>query len=293
MYFEYYGLQDDPFRLAPDGRPCYEHESYRQVLTSLKYALHKQEGVALVTGDPGLGKTSLIIDLAGRLSKSRIRTIRLTCSQNSADDLVALLARVLSLNPAGKSKSENLFAIEQELMHLRQQLGLYTVLVMDEAQTLGNEALEQVRLLTNLHMQDKALVQIFLVGQRSLHDMVLSSELEQLHQRIIVSASLAPLDEMEIKGYITHRLNLVGWKNHPQLADHVFPLVHFFSAGIPRWINLILSRLLLHGMGENKEYLGIDELDLVVADMLNEGLLPIHVRSQLSAQASDIRASYG
>jgi hypothetical protein len=128
--------------------------------------------------------------------------------------------------------------------------------------------------MTNLQQNNRPLLQIFLVGQEELREMVLSPQLEQLHQRIVAACHLATLSEKDTEQYIKHRLTQVAWQNDPELDPGIFPLIRLFSDGIPRWINLICSRLLLHGMVEELHRLGIEETREVLRGLIDEQLLP-------------------
>ncbi len=279
MYHDYYRLRVDPFRLSPTGQLCFAHESYLQTRSHLQYALHKGEGIVLLTGDPGMGKTSLIKELTTELVNSRICLTNLTCSQLDAKDLLQFVARGMDIRFQTSNQVALREAIEAVLLDIHHRQKRQPVLVLDEAQTLSIDALEQVRLLTNLHWQDTPLLQVFLVGQRALRDHVLSPELEQLHQRIITSATLEPLLESDVQGYIEHRLKLAGWTNNPELSDDIFQPIHRYSLGVPRWINLICTRLLLHGTVEQLSSLGRNEIQQVLRELLAEDLLPQQVRS--------------
>ncbi len=284
MYHDYYGLSVDPFRLNPTGQHCYEHGSYTQARSYLQYALHKREGIVLLTGDPGMGKTSLIKELAADLANSRICMTNISCSQLDARDLLQFVARGMRLRLQTDNQVALRAMIETVLVDLQYREKRQPVLVLDEAQTLSMEALEQVRLLTNLQYDDNPLLQVFLVGQRNLRDIVLTPEMAQLHQRIIVGAKLEPLLETEVQAYIMHRLSVAGWTSNPVLSENIYPLIHSYSKGIPRWINLIASRLLLHGAVEELSSLGIKELRPVLTELLDEDLLPMQVRSEFRAR---------
>ena len=274
MHPTYYNLSADPFRLSPDPRFCFPHRTYRKAMTYMQHALLRAEGFIIITGQPGMGKTTLINDLFRGLDTGKIRVARLVSTQLLADDLLRLVAYELDLDADEMDKASILNRIG---MFLRQQHrdGRRTLLVVDEAQDVSGEALEELRLLTNIQHEGHQLLQIFLVGQEQLRDVVSAPELEQLHQRVIAAAHITPLDATETREYIKHRLRRVGWEGDPLISDQTFAMIHHFSRGIPRQINQICSRLLLHGSIEERHRLGLEDLRTVIDELHNEMLLPL------------------
>ncbi len=274
MYSTYYKLGADPFRLSPDPRFCFPHRTYRKAMTYMRHALLRAEGFIIITGQPGMGKTTLINDLFRGIKPDQIRIARLVSTQLQADDLLRLVAFELGLDPAGMDKASVLNRVGQ---FLRQQHleGRRTLLVVDEAQDVTGEALEELRLLTNIQIEGQQLLQIFLVGQEELRDTVSSPTLVQLHQRVIAAAHLEPLNATETKEYIKHRLQRVEWAGHPLISDQAYAMIHRFSRGIPRQINQICSRLLLHGSIEERDLLGLQDLKVVIEELHDEMLLPL------------------
>ena len=153
-------------------------------------------------------------------------------------------------------------------------------MLIDEAQDLKATALEELRLLTNLTADRRPLLQIFLVGQEELRQTVLSPALKQLHQRIVAACHLEPIDRDLTEDYVKHRLTQVGWQDDPHFSDEIFPFIHKFSGGVPRLINMICGRLLLHGMVEELHELGIKEIQSTVEDLIEEQLLPVNRKLQ-------------
>lgn len=286
MYEEYYGLSEDPFRLSPHGRYSFEHSSYRKARSYLEYALHRGEGIVLICGTPGTGKTTLIKSAALSFRGSQVQLNILSCNRLDAHDLITLYASDLGVQSESEDIGSILVGIGTELLRLNRS-GVRPVLVLDEAQGLTIDALEQARLLTNYQVGDRPLLQIVLVGQPELRQKVLSPSLAQLHQRIISSTMLSVLNTTETRDYFMHRLTSVGWNNNPYFHGDVFRVLHKASEGIPRWINQIGSRLLLHGMVEEKNEITAADIRRVVVDLVDETLLPSSVRTtQIRAVAS-------
>lgn len=273
MYESYYKLTEEPFRLSPNSRFRYKHSTYKKAYAYMEYALHRSEGFVMITGQPGTGKTTLINDLTSNLSNGKALFANLASTQLEGDDLLRMVATNFGLAQTCDYKSTLLHQLET-FFRKSHASGRRPLLIIDEAQGLSRTALEELRLLTNLQQHNQPLLQIFLVGQDELRDIVMSPELEQLHQRIVAACHMEPLTALDTRRYIEHRLIQVGWHNDPQISDEIYPLIHRFSLGIPRWINLICSRLLLHGMVEEKHHLDREDVNSVLRGLVEEQLLP-------------------
>ncbi|MCB1679194.1 MAG: AAA family ATPase [Halioglobus sp.] len=274
MYETYYGFREEPFRLSPDSRMCFLHPSYRKARAYMQYALQRREGFVMVTGRPGTGKTTLINHIIGELTSQGSLFAALTSTQVRADDLLRLVVLKFGLDGQTEHKAVLIHNLENFLYRLHRE-GRRPLLIIDEAQDLPAEALEELRLLTNLQKDNQPLLQIFLVGQDELRQAVLAPNLEQLHQRIVASSHLAPLAPEAVEDYIKHRLAHVGWTDRPKLAETIFPVIHEHSQGVPRIVNQICSRLMLHGMVEEKSALGLEDIREVIDDLNAEQLLPL------------------
>ena len=274
MYETFYQLSADPFRLSPDPDFSFQHRTYRKAMTYMLHALQRAEGFIMITGQPGTGKTTLVSDLVSTLSSDQIAVARIVSAQLTANDLLDLVAYSFNLDPEGCSKAKVLFQIEDFLKQEHQQ-GRRSLLIIDEAQGMGPEALEEVRLLTNIMDGNRQLLQIFLVGQEELQDTVKSHSLVQLHQRLIAATHLEPLDTDDTRAYIKHRLRCVSWKGDPLISTETYDQIQQYSHGIPRQINQICSRLFLHGSIEAKHRLGIADIKAVVDELQQELLLPM------------------
>jgi len=275
MYESFYGFREEPFRLSPDSRLCFPHASYRKAKAYMQYALQRREGFVMVTGRPGTGKSTLINDITNELARERGLFASLSCTQIEADDLLRLVVLNFGLEGRTSEKSLLLHDLQGLLMRLYRE-GRRPLLIIDEAQDLPSSALEELRLLTNLQQDNQPLLQIFLVGQEELRDTVLAPGLEQLHQRIVAACHLQPLDADTTGAYIEHRLGHVGWTGNPRLDPAIYPEIARFSQGVPRLINLICSRLLLHGMVEELHDLSEGDLAITIAGLNEEQLLPLN-----------------
>jgi len=288
VYKSIYNLNGKPFRLSPDHHFSFGHRTYDDAKSYLKYAISEGEGIVAITGAPGTGKTTLIASLISELDLSHVHVGVVTNVQMDSANLLELVADAFSLQIDNTDKVSLMNEFKRFLKH-RSEEGKRVILIVDEAQGLTVELLEELRLLSNFQHNTKLLLQIFLVGQEPLMDIVRSPGMEQLHQRLIAAAQLKPLTFEQMTDYIVHRLNCVGWKNDPVITDEAFSLIHKFSAGVPRRINLICHRLFLHaGLKDRHELVGGDALNVIV-ELHKEGLLTPMARRELGEYVGGIK----
>ena len=271
MYESFYGLRDEPFRLTPDSQYAFEHSSRSRAKAYLEYGIGRGEGVVMVTGEPGSGKTTLVEHLVASLPRTT-RVANLVSTQLEATDLLRMVLFGFGLDATTRSKSDALVAI-QRFLQSGHERGHSTVLVVDEAQDLATEALEELRLLTNVTQDGRPLLQVLLVGQDELLERVRSPGLEQLHQRIVAAYRLRPLDEGETRAYIEQRLRVAGWIGNPRITELAMQLIHRVSRGNPRRINMLCGRLLLYGYVDELHSLTVADVRNVVEEMGHENLV--------------------
>ena len=271
MYTAFYGLNCDPFCLSPDPKFRYIHPGYRKAKIYMQYALQRAEGFIAVTGAPGTGKSTLVKELVNELRNTAINTATLTNTLVDSDDLLRLAAYAFGVASDGADKATVIRRLE---MFLKEQYrrGRRNLLVVDEAQDLPQKALEQLRLLTNLEHDNHPLLQIFLVGQPQLLDMLRLNVMEQLRQRIIAACTLQPLTLTEVQPYVMHRLQVAGWTQDPLIEPSAYTFLYHFSGGIPRALNQLCNRLLLHGFVENKHQLTARDASEVINELRREQL---------------------
>ncbi len=273
MYHDFYGLTSDPFRLSPDHGFCLRHPSFSKAKAYMHFAIEQAEGFVMITGSPGTGKTTLIDDLLSDVDGHEVTTAKLVSSQLEAEDMLLLVAYNFGLNPSGAKKSTLLMELQGMFASMLAD-GKRPLLIIDEAQGLSLEALEELRLLTNLRIRGLPMLQIFLVGQDKLRDLVMDPRMEQVHQRMIATCHLEPLDFRQTTAYVMHRLKTVGWHGQPRIRAHIFPVLYRFSRGTPRRINLFMGRLLLHGWLEEKNILSDEDANTVYDELKIEHLVP-------------------
>ena len=245
MYESFFGLNTDPFRLSADSRVCFNHPSYIRAKGAVQYALYRAEGFVMITGRPGTGKTTLVGDLMASLPPDKYVIGHLVSSQLEGGDLLRMVAYAFGLGVQEQQKAHLLMQL-MAFLAAKHQAAMRSVLIIDEAQGLAPSALHELRRLSDLQHEGHPLLQIVLLGQESLREMIRSSEMEPIHQRLVAAWHLEPLGPEDAIGYVRHRLEQAGWRGDPGFAPGVLPVVYSFSKGIPRRINLICSRLMLH-----------------------------------------------
>jgi general secretion pathway protein A len=270
MYTEFFNFSRHPFQLTPDAEMLFVSEGHKNALSYFHYGLLQGEGFVVLTGNAGVGKTTLIKSLINEISADQhINAASITAANLDALGLLETISSTFRLKFENKSKVALMKGINDFIIrnHMR---GSRVLLIVDEAQTLPPESLEELRLLSNLEQNGKSLMQIFLVGQYELTSTLLASEFEQLRQRIIASYHLSALNEEDVQNYVQHRLLKVGWNNDPSIHENVYKEIYRWTSGIPRKINLICDRLLLYGFTTEKHELGIEDIEQVVLDLDKE-----------------------
>lgn len=274
MYQPFYNLSADAFRLTPDARFCFAHASHTQAHAYLEYALKLGEGIILVTGRPGTGKSTLIDAFINQIEKRTTIAESIAASSLETTELLRAVAYAYGIEAEGLDKAALRRRIEQFFMqHL--QAGRRALLVIDEAQGLSHAAIEELRLLSDLHTGARPLLQLFLVGQESLRDVMRSPDIEQFQQRVVGTCRLEPLSLRDTSGYVKHRLLRAGWAGDPQFTGEAIVAIYRHSTGVPRHINKLCTRLLLQGYMEGKHEFGEADVLAIAAEMHEEQLGPL------------------
>ncbi len=269
MYEEYYKLADKPFQLSPDARFYFSSKGHNRAMAYLRYGIGQGEGFIVITGGIGTGKTMLLRNLFEELDQDSIIAVEILSTLLKAEDLIAAVAEAFGVPSAGKSKPELMSALEEFLNDKRQQ-GYRLLLVVDEAQNLPEETLEELRMLSNYHDEEGALLQSFLLGQVQLKHKLQSAGMEQFRQRIIAGYHLQPLERDETEQYITYRLTQAGWKDDPLIGMDAFDRIHVATAGVPRRVNRLWERLMLYGALEQIHEIEGKHVDTVAAEISSE-----------------------
>jgi putative secretion ATPase (PEP-CTERM system associated) len=295
MYTDLYGLSDRPFQLTPDARFWFDSRTHKKAMAYLGYGLAQGEGFIVVTGEIGAGKSTLVAHLMATIDRERLNAISLVSTQVEGDDMLRLAAQGLGLTTEGVAKAQLLDRLEQRLAE-EAGAGRRTLLIVDEAQNLPVSALEELRMLSNFTRQGSALIQIFLLGQPEFRDRIAEDEgIEQLRQRVIATHHLEPMEANEVEAYIVHRLAVAGWEGRPAFDAGAFSALYRHSGGVPRRLNQIAARLLLHAGVEQLETIGKADVEAVASDLEadrpqagRERILPLRGASSPAAQPEPV-----
>lgn len=270
MYLEYYKLREPPFNITPDPRFLFFSTKHQEAFNHLLYGIRERKGFIQLTGDVGAGKTTICRKLLEELGP-RYKTALMLNPCLTIDQLLQAIVMEFDLKVHGLDRVFYLQALNEFVLE-QATLGNDVVLIIDEAQNLSNELLEQVRLLSNLETDHQKLMQIVLMGQPELREILAQPSLRQLRQRITVRYHLQPLDVNETAYYINHRLTLAGANGKPRFDEGAVKLVYKYSGGVPRLINAVCDQALLAGfvtqcdmLNKRLVQLAIEELDGVPA----------------------------
>ena len=269
MYESFYGLTGKPFQLNPDPAFFFGSKGHSSAYSYLKYGVFQGEGFIVITGEIGAGKTTLVRTLLAELDPRKVVAVQLVSTQLDADDLLRSVATAFGLPVKGADKSHLLATLEAFLTSLITE-HKRALLIVDEAQNLTPRAMEELRMLSNFQLGDRALLQSFLVGQPELRNLLREPYMQQLRQRVIASYHLGPIDREETRAYIEHRLHRVGWNNDPEIEAGVFDAIYSATGGVPRKINTLCNRLLLAGYLGEKHKLGRSDADAVAGEIRDE-----------------------
>ena len=273
MYEAFYNLSTKPFQLSPDPRFFFDSSVHKRAMSYLRYGLSQGEGFIVITGGIGTGKTTLVRNLFSELDQQKIIAAQLVTTNLDSDELLKIISSSFGLPHEGLSKASLLKQFESFLKKCDFQ-DKRVLLVVDEAQNLPIEAVEELRMLSNFQTDKRSLIQSFLLGQEEFRKTVQSPGMEQLRQRIIASCHLSPLDKKETRLYIEHRLKEVGWSSRPVITDIAFELIHNFTNGVPRRINVFCDRLLLYGYLEELFVFKPEVINIVAEELANEVASP-------------------
>jgi general secretion pathway protein A len=266
MYEAFYNLKKKPFQLNPDPEFFFNSAVHKRALAYLRYGLAQGEGFIVVTGSPGTGKTMLVKELFENIRGDDIVAGLMVTSQVGAEDTLRIIAATYGLSYDGDVKAVLLKNLEN-FFRLKAKEGKRVLLVVDEAQNLPNQSMEELRMLLNFEQDGKALFQVFMLGQDDLRNTLQGDDMEQVRQRITATYHLRALELEETRDYILHRLTTAGWRNDPRFTNEAFDEVFRFTEGTPRIINTLCDRLLLYGFLEELHDIDLKAVQLVIAEI--------------------------
>jgi general secretion pathway protein A len=265
MYRQYYGLLRSPFEMTPDPAFLYLGEAHREGLATLVYGVKARKGFVLLTGEVGTGKTTLLHALLAQLEASTTAAFLFNPRLDPLD-FFRVLFDEYGIEEKCSTKAEYLLALNRFLIE-RLEKGLPTLLIVDEAQGLSAEMLEEIRLLSNLETPTSKLIQIMLVGQPELNEMLARPELRQLRQRIMLRHHLRPFDEKESVAYVEERMRLAGYTGEGVFDRGALREVYAVTGGIPRLLNIVCDGAMLLGYSRELPVIGRAQVREVAQDL--------------------------
>ncbi len=271
MYESFYNFREKPFSLMPDAGFLYLSDQHRMALTLLEYGLMNQAGFTVISGDIGTGKTTLIRRLLNNIDP-QITVGLISNTHRSFGDLMQWIALAFELPHQGRDKVQ-LYHDFMDFVIQEYAKGRRTVLIVDEAQNMSADTLEELRMLYNVNADKDQVLQVILVGQRELRETLQRPELVQFAQRIGVDYHLQPLSAEETGKYIRHRCQVAGG-NANLFSDQARVAVYTHTGGVPRLINLLCDTALVYGYAEQREYIDAKLVNDAAGDKQRGGLFP-------------------
>jgi len=265
MYEEFFNLSAKPFELVPNPEFLFLSKSHKKAITYLDYGIKERVGFILLTGEVGSGKTTILRNLIKGLG-DRVVLSKVFNTRVSSEQLIAMVNEDFGLEVSGKDRLTLLRELNEFLVD-QYARGNQPILIVDEAQNLSPDLLEEVRLLSNLETDRSKLLQIILVGQPELRKALHQPELKQLRQRIGISCHLKPLCLDETGNYIHHRLEVAGNRDAVELPPETIEVIYQFSRGIPRLINIIGDFLMISAFAEQTREISVDLVREVVGEL--------------------------
>jgi len=265
MYKNFFGLRANPFNVNPDPRYLYLTRHTREALACLTYGIQNRKGFVLLTGEVGTGKTTLLNKFLEWLRMQRVATAFVFNPRLTTAEFFDYMMADFGIACESKEKSQRLLRLNQWLLE-RYRAGETAVLIVDEAQNLSSEVLEEIRLLTNLETSTEKLLQIVLCGQPELEAKLREPHLRQLRQRITLRCRTHPLTEEETESYVGQRLRIAGANGTPVFSPEAMKKVYQFARGIPRVTNLICEHALISAFVDQKKPVPPETVESVASE---------------------------
>ncbi len=265
MYKEFFGLKANPFNVNPDPRYLFLTRHTEEALACLTYGIQSRKGFVLLTGEVGTGKTTLINKLLEWLRLQQVATAFVFNSRLNVPQFLDYMMSDFGIACDSRSKSQVLLRLNNWLLE-RYRAGETAVLIVDEAQNLSDEVLEEIRLLTNLETFTEKLLQIILVGQPELEERLKQAQLRQLRQRLTLRAKTHPLALEETRAYVAQRLRIAGSNGQPIFDPEALAAIYRYSSGIPRVINLLCEHCLVSAFVDQQKIVAPKVVEVVARD---------------------------
>ena len=278
MYEAYYGLREKPFTILPDPDLIYWGSMHRMAFTMLEFGVMNSAGFTVITGEIGSGKTTLLRYLLKKLSPN----VTMGLISNSPQGRQELLQWILmTFSQPFEGDYPTLFKRLQDFLYRQHASKRRTILIIDEAQNLGSEALEHLRMLSNINADKHQILQLIIVGQPELRNLLLAPQLHQFAQRISSDFHLQPLNESEVANYIAFRLKAAGSKRIMFTLEAAAKIAAA-SGGIPRMINILCDTALVYGFANGHQTISSDIVDQVIADKQQYSILPLYKPAKIT-----------
>ncbi len=268
MYQAYYGFKEMPFNITPDPRFLYLSPTHQEALQHLKYGVAEKKGFIVLVGEVGCGKTTLCRRFLNELDPAHYDTALILNPRVTETQMLKAILTELGETKFGRSQHDLVGQINRVLLE-RIEKGRDIVLIIDEAQNLKFDVLEQIRLLSNLETDKQKLLQIVLMGQPELKSVLAREELRQLRQRILVHYELHPLSQNDVQHYVQHRLTLAGGTGRPSFTRWALRSIHRISKGIPRIVNNLCDKALLAAFIRDSDEVTYWDVRRAARDMQN------------------------
>ena len=273
MYEAYYGLREKPFSILPDPDLIYWGQIHRMAFSMLEFGVMNNAGFTVITGEIGSGKTTLVRHLLKKLDPKNINVGLISNTPQNRDELLQWI--LMSLGQPFEGNTAVLLKRFQDFLYSQYANRRRTILIVDEAQNLGEDALESLRMLSNINVDKYQFLQLILVGQPQLKELLCSPQLLQFAQRVSSDFHLRPLAQADVAKYIDFRLSAVG-SSAKIFTDDACKMIAAASHGIPRVINIVCDTALVYGFSIGSRRIDSDLVALVIEDKRNYGIFPIN-----------------
>src|SRR5215813_5606347 len=265
MYLDFYHLKQAPFHITPDPAFLFPSPSHQKALAAITYGIGERQGFVLITGEVGVGKTTILCAYLDQVNPAQLKTIFIPNAQVAFPELLTTMYRAFGLKPKSDNLLETITQFHQLLLEEYYQ-GRNIAIIIDEAQLMPVATLEQLRLLSNLETATEKLVQIVLVGQPELEQKLQQYALRQVAQRIVVRATIVPLTEAESGAYIRHRLAKVALPGRPVFTRRALKCIVHGAHGVPRLVNILCTNALVTGFSVRQRPITARLARSVIAD---------------------------
>ena len=268
MYQSYYGFKEMPFNITPDPKFLYLSPTHQEALQHLKFGVMERKGFIVLVGEVGCGKTTICRRFLNELDPARFDTALILNPRVTETQMLKQILTELGEHNLARSQNDLVAQMNQVLLE-RINRGRDVVLIIDEAQNLSFEVLEQIRLLSNIETDKQKLLQIVLMGQPELKEVLAREELRQLRQRVLVHYELNPLSLSDVSHYVQHRLSLAGGTGRPAFTPWALRAIHKASRGIPRIVNNLCDKAILSAFIRESDEVNFWDARRAVRDMDN------------------------